>query len=173
MYSDIGLLILRLVLGIVFAAHGAQKLFGAFGGGGLKGTTDWMVGMGLRPAWFWALVAGISEFGGGVLLALGFLSPLGALGIVAAMLVAIVKVHWQKGFWNTKGGFEYPLIILAAALALALLGPGAFSLDAALGISLPEPITLVAGLVAVIVGLLAALASQAPQPARVSHSAHR
>jgi putative oxidoreductase len=166
MLVDIALLILRLVLGLMFVGHGAQKLFGWFGGSGMKA---WILGigrMGLRPAWFWALVAALSEFGAGVLVTLGLLSPLGSLGIIAAMLMAIVQVHWPKGFWNSKGGIEFPLINLAVALALGLLGPGAYSVDAVLGIALPEPITLVGGLALVIVGVIAALMSRSLQPAQ-------
>ena len=164
MLSDSGLLLLRLVLGLMFVGHGSQKLFGWFGGSGLKATTGMMSKMGFRPVWFWGLMAALTEFGGGVLLSLGLLSPIGSLGIIAAMLIAIVKVHWSKGFWNGKGGIEFPLINLAAALALGLLGPGAFSLDSALGLTLPEPATLVAGLLLVVLGTIAAFLSQAPQP---------
>ena len=156
MLLDTGLLILRLVLGLLFVGHGAQKLFGWFGGGGLKGTSGWLGSMGMRPAWFWALMAAGSEFGGGVLLALGFLSPLGSLGIIAAMIVAITEAHWSKGLWNNKGGIEFPLMNLTAALALGLVGAGAYSLDGILGIRLPEPTVLVAGLVLVIVGVAGA-----------------
>jgi len=152
---DIGLLVLRVVLGIIFIGHGSQKLFGLFGGAELNGTIKWIGSMGLRPAWFWGLVASLSEFGGGVLLLLGLLSPLGSLGIIAAMLVAIIQVHWSKGFWNTKGGIEFPLTNIAGALTLAFTGPGKYSLDSVLHYSLPEPITLTIGLVLVVLGLIA------------------
>jgi putative oxidoreductase len=173
MLNDIGLLTLRLVLGLVFVGHGGQKLFGWYGGSGLKG---WIAGvgkMGLRPAWFWALLAALSEFGGGVLVTLGLLNPLGSLGIIAAMLFAIVKVHWPKGFWNSKGGIEFPLMNLTVALALGLMGSGAYSVDAALGISLPEPISLVGGMVLVILGVIAALLSRAPQAVQTTQPALR
>jgi putative oxidoreductase len=166
MLNDLGLLVLRLVLGLVFVGHGSQKLFGWFGGSGLKVTTGWIEKMGFRPALFWGLMAGLTEFGGGVLLALGLLSPLGSLGVISAMLIAIVKVHWSKGFWNGKGGIEFPLVNLAAALALGLLGPGAYSLDAALGVRMPEPVALVSGLALVVLGALAALLSQTLQPGK-------
>ena len=151
---NIGLLILRIVLGLIFVGHGSQKLLGFFGGAGLKGTIQWIGSMGLRPSWFWGLVASLSEFGGGLLLALGFLSPIGSLGIIAAMMVAIIQVHLPHGFWNTKGGIEFPLTNIAAALALAFTGPGKYSIDAAIGFSLPEPITLVLGLALVIAGII-------------------
>lgn len=151
---DVGLLILRVVLGLIFIGHGSQKLFGLFGGAGLNGTIKWIGSMGLRPAWFWGLVASLSEFGGGVLVLFGLLNPLGSLGIIAAMLVAIVQVHWPNGFWNTKGGIEFPLTNIAGALTLAFTGPGKYSLDSVLHVSLPEPITIIVGLVLVVVGLI-------------------
>ncbi len=165
MMIHVGLLILRLALGLTFMGHGSQKLFGAFGGGGLAGTAGMMTHMGLRLPRFWALVVALSEFGGGLLVALGLLYPLGSLAIIAVMLVAILQVHGPKGFWNTKGGFEFPLLNLLTALALALIGPGAYALDPELGISLPEPLTLLAGLVLVILGVIyeqSGLARQTP-----------
>ncbi len=158
-----GLLLLRLVLGLTFISHGGQKLFGWFGGGGIKGTTGMMERIRIRPASFWAVMAALAEFGGGLLVFLGFLNPVGSLGIIAAMLMAIIHVHWPKGFWNTKGGIEFPLMNLTAALALAITGPGAFSLDSILHIALPEPLSLIIGLVLVILGVLAARLSQTPQ----------
>ncbi len=168
MLVDLGLLILRLVLGFLFIGHGSQKLFGWFGGPGLKGMTGWLHSMGMRPAWFWALMAALSEFGGGVLLVLGFLSPLGSLGIIAAMLVAINKAHLPKGLWNSNGGYEFPLMNIAAALAIGLAGAGAFSLDAILRFALPEPLALIVGLVLVIVGLVTAVVTEAPKAAQTA-----
>ena len=157
---DLGLLFLRLVVGLILAGHGAQKLFGLFGGHGHSGTREMMRGMGMSPAGFWAWMAGLSEFGGGLLLALGLLSPLGSLGIIAAMQMAIIQVHWPKGLWNTQGGFELPLTNLVVALALALTGPGMYSLDYLLHIALPEPLSLLVGLLLVVLGVLAAFAGQ-------------
>ncbi len=162
---DLGLLVLRLVLGLTFMGHGGQKLFGWFSGPGLSGMTGMMVRAGARPPRFWAVMAALAEFGGGLLLALGLFSPLGSLGVIAAMLVAIIQVHWSKGFWNTKGGFEFPLLNLVVALALALTGPGAYSLDALLGTAFPEPAALLVGLVLVVLGVLAERASIARRPA--------
>ena len=167
MSYDIGVLILRLVVGGVMFAHGAQKLFGWFGGYGLAGTSAFFGSqLRLRPATFWTLLAGLSEAGGGLLLALGLLDPLGSLGIIAAMLMAIILAHWGR-FWNTDNGVEYHLVLIAAALAVAIGGPGAYSLDAALGVTLPAPASLLVGLALVLVGVAVALATRAPAPQEV------
>lgn len=137
MTIDIGLLVLRIVVGLLFAGHGAQKLFGWFGGYGLNGVAGWLGSMGLKPARFWALMAGLAEFGGGILLLLGLFNPLGPLGIIAAMAMAIAKVHWSKGLWVTDGGVEYPLVNIAVSAAIALAGPGAYSIDAILNLTIP------------------------------------
>ena len=105
-----------------------------------------------------------SEFGGGILLALGLLSPLGSLAIIGAMLVAVATVHLAKGFWAGKGGFEFNLSLIVGAAAIAFTGAGTYSLDNALGIHLPEPLSLIAGTIALIVGVTVTLASRSPQP---------
>lgn len=157
---DLGLLILRIVVGLLIAGHGAQKLFGWFGGAGMKGFTNMMAGMGMRPARAWALLAGWGEFGGGLIFALGLLNPLGALGIVGSMLMAIVKVTWAKGLWSQKGGIEISLLYLVASSVIGLVGSGAYSLDAVLGFALPSTLLFFAGLVVVIViTVLGALAA--------------
>ena len=162
MSYDVGVLVLRLVVGGVMFGHGAQKLFGWFGGYGLAGTSAFFGSqLRLRPATFWTLLAGLSEAGGGLLLALGLLDPLGSLGIIAAMLMAIILAHWGR-FWNTENGVEYHLVLIAAALAVAIGGPGAYSLDAALGVALPAPASLLVGLALVLVGVAVALATRAP-----------
>ena len=158
-----GLLILRVVVGLILAGHGAQKLFGWWGGQGMEGWTQMVAKLRIRPAQPWAWVAALAEFGGGILLALGFLSPLGNLAIAGSMLVAIATVHLPRGFWITKGGYEFNLALLAAVAALALTGPGAYSLDAALRIQLPEPLTLLVGTILLIVGVAVTLATRSPQ----------
>jgi putative oxidoreductase len=160
-----GLLILRLVIGLILAAHGAQKLFGWFGGPGMAGWTGAMNRMRLRPAKAWAWISTVSEVAGGLALAFGLLFPLPSFAIAGSMLVAIALVHLPKGFFVSKGGYEFNLSILAAVAALALIGPGAFSLDAALGIRFPEPITLVVATILTILGVAAALVTRAPEPA--------
>jgi putative oxidoreductase len=124
---DLGLLIIRLVFGLTFAAHGTQKLFGWFGGYGISGTAGFMESLGLKPGKFHATVAGLAEAIGGLLLALGLLMPLAAVLITATMVVAVVKVHAAKGYWNTAGGYELNLAIIAVAIGIALTGPGNYT----------------------------------------------
>jgi putative oxidoreductase len=128
-----GLLLLRLVLGLTLAGHGAQKLFGAFGGHGIKGTGGFFGNLGFRAPVVMAFLAGLSEFGGGLGLAAGFLTPFAALALAVTMSIAIMTVHFAKGFWAGNGGYEYNLLIWAGAVAVAATGPGRFSLDHAFG----------------------------------------
>jgi putative oxidoreductase len=128
-----GLLLLRLVLGVTLAGHGVQKLFGWFGGHGLKATSAGFAGMGFRAPTAMVLMAGLSEAAGGAGVALGFLTPFAALALVSTMIVAVETAHWAKGFWAYAGGYEYNLLISAAAIAVAATGPGRFSLDRAFG----------------------------------------
>lgn len=162
---DLGILLLRLVIGGILVGHGAQKAFGWFGGPGFTGTKGFMGGMlRFRPAGFWAAVVIAAELGGGLTFAAGLFNPLGALAIIAAMLVAAYVAHWPR-FWVTNGGIEYPLVLIAAAAAVAFTGAGAYSLDAALGITLPAAVSVLATLAVVIAGTAIALFSRAPQPA--------
>jgi putative oxidoreductase len=131
---NIGLLLLRLVVGLTMASHGTQKLFGWFGGYGLAGTGGFMESLGFVPGRRAAFFAGLSEVLGGLLLALGLVTPLAAAVILAVMLVAVVTVHLGKGFFATGGGYEYNLVLAAAAIGLAFTGPGRWSLDSALGL---------------------------------------
>ena len=160
----LGLLILRLVIGVILAAHGAQKLFGWFGGPGMTGWTGAMNRMRIRPATPWAWMSALAEFLGGIGLALGLLFPLPSAAIAGSMLVAMIMVHLPKGFFVTKGGYEFNLAILGAVVTLALTGPGAYSLDAALGIRFPEPISVIVVTVLVIAGVAVALLTRAPEP---------
>lgn len=127
---NIGLLLIRLVIGVLFIGHGAQKLFGWFGGYGLKGTGGWFESIGMKPGVTMALFAGLAELVGGLLFALGLLTPLAGIMIAATMLMAIVKVHAPNGLWSTANGYEYNLTLMAVAIGVALIGPGTYALDA-------------------------------------------
>jgi putative oxidoreductase len=131
---DAGRLIARVTIGGLFVGHGTQKLFGWFGGSGPEGTAQMMDKLELRPARRNALAAGASEAAGGALLALGALTPLAGALLSGTMFTAIRKVHLPKGLWNTGGGYEYNLTVVAALAALVECGPGAPSVDRALGI---------------------------------------
>jgi len=126
---DLGLLIIRLVIGVLFIGHGAQKLFGWFGGHGLKGTGGWFESIGMKPGVMLALSAGLAELIGGILFALGLLTPLAALMIAGTMVMAIVKVHGPNGLWATSNGYEYNLTLISVAIGIALIGPGRYALD--------------------------------------------
>lgn len=128
-----GLLLLRLVLGLTFMTHGAQKLFGAFGGLGRQGTAEYFDSLRFRAPSTMVLVAGISEIAGGALFASGFLTPLAALLIVVLMLVAIWADLRHQGYYVRNGGAEYAVLISTVAIAVTMIGPGRFSLDAAVG----------------------------------------
>jgi putative oxidoreductase len=131
---NFGRFLLRLVLGGLFIGHGAQKLFGWFGGHGLEGTGQFFEGsLGMRPGKHHALAAGLGETGGGTLVLLGAATPLGSAALIATMLTAINRVHLKNGPWVSDGGYEYNLVLIAAALALAETGPGSPSIDAARG----------------------------------------
>ncbi|HZS75968.1 MAG TPA: DoxX family protein [Ktedonobacteraceae bacterium] len=163
---SLGLLLLRLAVGLTIAAHGAQKLFGWFGGSGFRGTVNMQEKMGFKPSVLWASLAILGEVGGGLSLAFGFLTPLGAAGIFGAMFIAVIKGHLKNGFWNSKRGFEYPLQLLAAAVALGLIGPGSFSLDALFGIVLPTPqLFIIMALAALLVDIIGLLISRPATPA--------
>lgn len=132
-YASIGLLLIRLVFGLTFAAHGAQKLFGWFGGYGIEGTGGYFESIGVKPGKPMALLAGLGEFVSGLLFAAGLLVPLAALVIVVTMLVAIVTVTGKNGYWATANGYEYGLAVMVVAVGVALIGPGIYSISALLG----------------------------------------
>lgn len=124
---DVGLLVIRLVIGLTFMGHGAQKLFGWFGGYGPKGTGGWFESIGMKPGVFLAVMAGLSELVGGALFASGLFLWVGSLMIALTMLIAIVKVHGKNGYWATANGYELNLIILSVVIGIALTGPGIYS----------------------------------------------
>ena len=130
--SGFGPLALRIPVGIIFVAHGAQKLFGAFGGYGLEGTGQWMASIGLAPGYLMALLAGGAEFFGGLALLLGLLVRPAAAALAFAMLVAIFAVHIDKGLFMSNNGYEFGLALLAAAASLLISGAGRASVDRAL-----------------------------------------
>jgi putative oxidoreductase len=128
-----GLLVLRLVLGLLLVGHGSQKLFGLFGGPGLAGASSFFHSLGFRPGKPMAIVAGASELGAGVLLGFGLLTPLASAAVIGTLVVA-GSVHRAAGLWGQNGGYELPLFYVTAAAALAFTGPGAYSVDNALGL---------------------------------------
>jgi putative oxidoreductase len=150
---DFGIFLLRTTVGLTLAAHGAQKLLGWFGGPGLEKTGQGMAMLGFVPGRRHALHAGMVEAGGGLLLALGFLTPLAAAVVFSVMLVAAVSAHVKQGFFITSGGYEYTLVLGVAGLAIAFTGPGALSVDALLGYSTSGAFS---GGVALLVGLAGA-----------------
>jgi putative oxidoreductase len=165
---DLGLLILRLSVGGFLAAHGSQKLFGTFEGGGPEGTGKFMEQLGFRPGEQWAITAGLGEFAGGMLTCLGFLSPIGPLAGIGPMLVAWFRAHGDKPIFAQQGGGELPVTNIAIASALALTGPGRLSVDRLFGIRLPAVFTVLAA-AGVAAGVMSALSqprpSQQAQPA--------
>lgn len=166
---ETGLLILRLIVGTTIAVHGAQKLFGSFGGPGLAGTAGWLESMGFYPGRMHATATGSAEYFGGLMLILGLLTPFGAAAVIGVMLVAIAAVHWKNGFFVTAGGYEFNLVLAGAALALAVTGPGRFSLDNALGLRLRGSGWGIAALALGAVSALVVLASRrAPEEVAVT-----
>ncbi|HEU4881916.1 MAG TPA: DoxX family protein [Longimicrobium sp.] len=161
-----GLLAGRLVVGALMAGHGAQKLFGWFGGPGLRATAGGMEHLGFRPGLPFAAAAGGTEFAAGVLVMLGLLGPVGPALMVSVMLVAAVSAHLRNGLWAQNGGYEMALLYGAAAFGLALTGPGAYSADAALGLSpLWTPTVTWIALAVGLAGAAANLLARRPVPA--------
>lgn len=165
---DLGLLVLRLTVGLTLAAHGAQK-FGYFGGYGLNGTGAWLESVGFVPGRRNALAAGLAEVGGGLLLAFGLLTPVAAALVIAVMLVAAMTAHVKQGFFAAGGGYEYNLTLAAAALALAFTGPGVYSIDALFGFAYGGAVVGVGALAVGVIGGAVQLAGRqtvaAPQTA--------
>jgi putative oxidoreductase len=153
--TDLGLLILRLVVGLTFAGHGAQKAFGWWNGPGLAGWRGAVTHMGFQPVELFVVLSIGAELVGGSLFALGLFTPLAAMILVAQSVVIISKVHLPKGFWNTNGGYEYPLTLAASVIAIAFIGAGSVSLDSGLGLAFGD--SLRSGLL--LIGLLGGLLS--------------
>lgn len=128
-HAGYGLTVLRIVLGIIFMTHGAQKAFGMFGGGGLSGTAKFMASLGLEPASLMAFLAAYGEFGGGLLLVVGAFARFGAFLTAVVSLVAMLSVHISKGFFMSTGGIEFTLMLLAASVAVMIAGAGKLSVD--------------------------------------------
>ncbi|TRW44527.1 DoxX family protein [Georgenia yuyongxinii] len=149
--TDAGLLALRSGVGGVLIAHGCQKLFGWFGGHGLKGTGGYFESIGFAPGIANAVAAGVGEAGGGVCLVLGLGTPL-AGAAASGTMIAATAVHYPSGFFAQKGGYEYAALLGLSSAALALTGPGEWSLDRALGHRFNQPWMSIAGLVGSIAG---------------------
>ncbi len=168
---NIGLLIVRIVVGLYFVGHGAQKLFGVAGGHGLNGTGQFFEGMGMRPGRWNAFAAGAAELTAGILLALGLLTPLAAALVTAVMIVAIATVHLSKGPWNSDGGFELNLVYIAIVFALAGVGAGEWSLDNALGLDVAGTDWAIGALGIGILGAIGPLAHRALGQRSAGHPA--
>ncbi|HZC33407.1 MAG TPA: DoxX family protein [Candidatus Bathyarchaeia archaeon] len=162
---DAALLVLRLVAGLTFAAHGAQKMFGWWGGSGFAGWQAVMVRMGFRPAGTFAIVSALAELLGGLMLAVGLATPLAAAVLVAQTVVIIAAAHWKRGFFNRDNGYEFPLSLGAGVVAILLGGAGGLSLDAAIGFDPSAEVRvvlLVAGVLAGTVALAVPRLSRGP-----------
>ena len=168
---SVGLLALRIVVGLAMAAHGSQKLFGWFGGHGLAGTGGFFEMLGFRPGRTFALAAGLTEVASGILIALGLLGPVGPALMLSVMIVAAVTVHWKNGFFAASNGIEVNTLFSIAAIALAFTGFGTFSIDALIGIdTLITPTVAIAALIAGIAGAIANLSLRRPQAPTTSHA---
>ncbi len=166
---SLGLLILRIIGGLTLAAHGAQKLFGWFDGPGPTKLSQGFEKQGFKPAWIWVSLVILGELGGGLSVALGFLTPLGAAGMFAAMFMAIFKSHWKNGFFNSKRGIEFPLQLLAIAVAIGIMGSGSYSLDAFFGIAIPETLLFcVLAFIGLLVDIIGLNISRQPASASAS-----
>jgi putative oxidoreductase len=148
----LGLFILRVVVGLLFVGHGAQKLFGIWGGHGLAGTAGFFDSIGLKPGRLHATAAGAMEFGGGALLALGLFTPFASAALIAVMTAAVISVHYAKGIWVTNGGYEYNLVLASVAFALAAIGAGNWSIDHALSLNIHGVLWAIGALVVGVIG---------------------
>jgi putative oxidoreductase len=165
---SIGMLIIRIVVGLLFVGHGTQKLFGWFGGHGRSGTTGFMESLGYPAPGAAAVVGGAAEAVGGVLLLLGFLTPLGSLLVIAMMVSAMLAVHVSRGMWNTTGGIELPLVYAVVAAGIAF-GPGRFSLDRVIGWGWNQRVAAIAAIaLGVVAGVVAQMLRRTAEPAESS-----
>ena len=170
--SDLGLLVLRVVVGLTMAGHGTQKAFGWWKGSGRAGWYAVMTRMGFRPATAWGLVSIGAELVGGVLFALGLFTPVAAMALVGQSVVIIFKAHWSRGFWGRDGGYEFPLSLVAGVVAIVGTGAGSVSLDAALGLAYPVEVRAALLALGFLGGVAAILASRVP-PAATAGEAQR
>lgn len=162
---EIGPLLLRVVVGLLFVGHGTQKLFGWFGGHGIEGTTGFFDQLDYPKPRFMAIVAGATEAGCGLLLTLGLFTPLAAAGIIGVMINAAVTAHADNGLWSTNGGYEYNLVLATAAAALAFTGPGSLALDQTGG-----PVWGLAAIALAVLTALPVLALRSARPATAEES---
>ena len=169
--TDLALALVRAVVGLVIAAHGAQKVLGVWGGPGLAGWTQGMTRMGMRPAAFWAWVSAFAELAGGIAFAFGFLLPLVGAALTIQMGVAIARAHWGKGFWNSKGGIEFPFTLVSIAAINGLAEPGAYSLDRALGLPAMGAGVYLAALLVGLVAYLVGARAVGAEPAKANRPA--
>jgi len=164
----LGLLVARLVIGLLMAAHGTQKLLGWFGGYGLNTTGEFFVQLGFQRGRAFATLASVAEVAGGLLVAIGFLGPVGPALMISVMLVAAISVHWKNGVFAAQNGIEVPLLYATGAFGLAMTGFGDYALDALLGIRAAwTPAITWAVLTVGIVGGLGNLVLRHPAKARV------
>ncbi len=154
---ELALIALRIVVGLGFAAHGAQKLFGSFGGHGIDGTAGFFEQIGLRPGRAHAIGAGTAEFAGGLLIAAGLVTPFAAAALIGVMVAAVLTVHLKNGFFVTENGYEYNLTLAAVLFALAGIGAGEWSLDNAIGLNVAGTEWALAALAAGVLGGLGAV----------------
>jgi len=168
--TDLALALVRVVVGLVIAAHGAQKVLGVWGGPGLAGWTQGVSRMGMRPPAFWAWVSAFAELAGGIAFALGLLLPVVAAALTIQMAVAIARAHWGKGFWNTQGGIEFPFTLGAIAAINGVADPGMYSLDRTLGLPAMGAGVYVAVLVVGAVAYLGGARAVGAEPAKVNRA---
>ena len=158
-----GLLVARIVIGLLMAGHGSQKLLGWFGGHGIAGTGTFFEALGFRPGRLFATIASATEIVSGVLIALGLFGPIGPALMLSVMIVAAVSVHWKNGLWAQTGGIELSLFYGTVAGALALTGFGSYSLDSAFGLqSVYTPTLAVVALAIGIIGGVGNLLARGP-----------